>query len=140
MALITRFLLKVLSHQKIKFKLRSLVLPTFLVISLLSHPTSSLDASCLRRNELLPYSYFLYIYLCLVLTYSALSAQKIIHHIQSEQFQPAEEFHGAQLNEQMWLMPEMINVSGGIIERSLIATHMLYKQNSNIFLKILIAR
>lgn len=55
-----------------------------------------------------------------------MSAEKH-HHNQNEQFQPAEEFHGAQLNEQMWLMPEMINVRGGIIERSLIATHMLYK-------------
>lgn len=40
-----------------------------------------------------------------------MSAEKH-HHSQSEQFRPAEEFHGAQLNEQMWLTPETIEVHG----------------------------
>lgn len=40
-----------------------------------------------------------------------MSAEKH-HHNQNEQFQPAEESHGAQLNEQMWLMPETIDVHG----------------------------
>lgn len=56
-----------------------------------------------------------------------MSAEKH-HHSQNEQFQPAEEFHGAQRSVQMWLMPEMSNVRG-IIQSSLIATHMLYKEN-----------
>lgn len=34
-----------------------------------------------------------------------MSAEKH-HHNQTEQFLPAEVFHGAQLNEQMWSMPE----------------------------------
>ena len=33
-----------------------------------------------------------------------MSAEKH-HHNQNERFQPAEESRGAQLNEQMWLMP-----------------------------------
>ena len=56
-----------------------------------------------------------------------MSAEKH-HHNQNERFQPAEESHGARLNEQMWLMPRTIDGHGiHYTEYANNCVHMLYK-------------